>query len=299
MKYLSILLIFFTFLSCNRGKKSSSVSESRTAGKATLLVDESFSRVLDDQIEVFSHDYPDAKLTTISGNEAEILPKFVSGQERLIILSRMLKPSEEYYYRNNNIPIFTDRFAIDGIALITHKDNIDSVITAQEVFDVFKGLNTTKKLVFDNANSSTIKYFIDSTRIASLPKSGVYTLKNNSEVIRYVAEHKDYIGVVGINWLLRNKGDILTHVENVKLMAVKSLPGKKGADNYYKPTQSNLINGIYPFLRNIYMINCEGKNGLGTGFANWLSSPRGQLIVLKSGLGPHKMISRDFNIKLK
>ena len=75
--------------------------------------------------------------------------------------------------------------------------------------------------------------------------------------------------------------------------------GVKGAksEKYYKPDQNSLINGLYPFLRNIYIINCEGKNGLGTGFANWLNSPRGQLIVLKSGLGPHKMISRDFNIK--
>ncbi len=297
MRYLSLALVVFAFLSCNRGKKANSVPESRTSGKTTLLVDESFSRVLDVQVEIFSHDYPDAKVTTILGNEAEILPKFLNGEERMIILSRMLKPSEEYYYKQKKIAIFTDRFAIDGIALITHIDNVDSVITAKEVLDVFKGTNTTKKLVFDNANSSTIRYFIDSAKIARLPKSGVYTLNNNNEVIKYVAEHKDYIGVVGINWLLRNNGDILTYLEKVKIMGVKNLPGKKGADKYYKPTQNSLINGVYPFLRNIYIINCEGKNGLGTGFANWLNSPRGQLIVLKSGLGPHKMISRDFNIR--
>lgn len=289
--------MLFAFLSCNRGKKANSVPESRTSGETTILVDESFSRVLDDQIEVFSDDYPEAKVKTILGNEAEILPKFLNGEERMIILSRMLKPSEEYYYKQKQIAIFTDRFAIDGIALITHKDNADSVITAQEVFDVLKGTNNTKKLVFDNAKSSTMRYFIDSAKITSLPKSGVYTLNNNNEVIKYVAEHKDYIGVVGINWLLENNGDILTHLAQIKIMGVKGLQGKKGADNFYKPTQGNLINGIYPFLRNIYIINCEGKNGLGTGFANWLSSPRGQLIVLKSGLGPHKMISRDFNIK--
>ena len=80
-------------------------------------------------------------------------------------------------------------------------------------------------------------------------------------------------------------------------MGVKNLEGKKGGDKFYKPNQNSLINGVYPFLRNIYVINGEGTNGLGTGFATWLNSPRGQLIVLKSGLGPHKMISRDFNIK--
>ena len=292
-KSLSIVLICLVFISCNRGKKSKSISDSRTSGKTTLLVDESFSRVLDDQIEVFTDDYPDAKVTTILGNEAKILPEFLSGKKRMIILSRMLKPGEESYYKQKQIPIFTDRFAIDGIALITNSDNIDTLITAKEVFDILKGVNTTKKLVFDNANSSTVRYFMDSAKVTTLPKSGVYTLNTNQDVIKYVAEHKDYIGVVGINWLLRTEGDILADVERVKIMGVKGLKGK----NFYTPTQNSLINGVYPFLRNIYIINCEGTNGLGTGFANWLNSPRGQLIVLKSGLGPHKMISRNINIK--
>ena len=296
MKGLSIVLVFLVFISC-KGKKTNSIPESRTSGKTTLLVDESFSRVLDDQIEVFIDDYPNAKVTTVLGNEAKILPKFLNGEQRMIILSRMLKPSEERYYKQKQIPIFTDRFAIDGIALITNSENIDTLITAKEVFDVLRGVVSTKKFVFDNANSSTVRYFMDSAKVSVLPTSGVYTLNNNNDVIKYVAEHKDYIGVVGINWLLRNQGDILTYISKVKIMGVKNLEGKKGDDKFYKPNQNSLINGVYPFLRNIYVINGEGTNGLGTGFATWLNSPRGQLIVLKSGLGPHKMISRDFNIK--
>lgn len=292
-KSLSIALICLLFISCNRGEKSKSLSDSRTSGKTTLLVDESFSRVLDDQIMVFTDDYPNAKVTTIPGNEAKILPEFLNGKRRMIILSRMLKPSEERYYKQKQIPIFTDRFAIDGIALITNSENIDTLITAEEVFDILRGVNTNKKLVFDNANSSTVRYFMDSAKVKILPKSGVYTLNTNQDVIKYVSEHKDYIGVLGINWLLRNDGDILTYLSKVKIMGVKGIKGKE----FYKPSQNNLINGVYPFLRNIYLVNGEGTNGLGTGFANWLNSPRGQLIVLKSGLGPHKMISRDFNIK--
>jgi len=87
------------------------------------------------------------------------------------------------------------------------------------------------------------------------------------------------------------------YVSKVKMMGVQNLKGKPGADKYYQPIQTNLINGVYPFLRNVYIINCEAKDGLGTGFANWVMSQRGQLIVLKSGLGPHKMMPREFNLK--
>ncbi|MGF1923370.1 MAG: PstS family phosphate ABC transporter substrate-binding protein [Bacteroidia bacterium] len=287
-----ILIILVLFVSC-KGKRKDVIPESRTSGKTTLLVDESFSRLLDDQIQVFVSDYPNAQIKTILGVEGNILPQLLNGKERMVILSRMLKPSEMAYYRQKQIQVYTDRFAIDGIALITNSENNDTLVTVNQIFDVLKGLPSKRKLVFDNANSSTVRYFMDSAQVKTLPESGVYTLNTNNDVIKYIAENKNYIGVVGINWLLRNQGDILAYIPKVKIMGVK---GEKD-DKYYKPDQNSLINGTYPFLRNIYIINCEGKNGLGTGFANWLNSPRGQLIVLKSGLGPHKMISRDFNLR--
>ena len=298
MRNLSFVFICLAFVACNRGAKKNKVIETRTSGTTELLVDESFARILDDQIMVFKSDYPDATVKTVLGNENKILPDFLNGKIKMVILSRMLKPEEERYYKQKQVPIYTDRFAIDGIALITNAANIDTNITVNEIFDMMKGTSKgDRKLVFDNAYSSTVRYFTDSAKVKELPKSGVYTLKTNNDVIKYVAEHKDYIGVVGVNWLLENNADILPYLPKVKMMGVKNVEGKKGGDAFYKPTQNNLINGTYPFLRNIYIINCEGRDGLGTGFANWLSSPRGQLIVLKSGLGPHKMLSREFNIR--
>lgn len=293
---IALSVLCFLFAACNRDKKSKSLSDSRTSGTTTILVDQSFSNILDNQIMVFCDDYPDAKVNTIEGNEAKILPQFLNGEKRMIILSRMLTQNELSFYKRKQTPVYTDRFAIDGIALITNSQNTDTTITAQEVFDTMRGKGK-RKLVFDNASSSTVRYFMDSAKVNTLPSSGVYTLNSNPDVIKYVAEHPEYIGVLGIHWLNPNKTDNVSYLSKVKVMSVKNLPGKKGGDKYYKPDQNSLINGIYPFLRNVYLINAEGTNGLGTGFANWLNSPRGQLIVLKSGLGPHKMISREFNIR--
>lgn len=298
MKNLSLAFIFLVFVACNSGNKKNTVAETRTSGTTELLVDETFSRILDDQIKVFKSDYPNATVKAVLGNENEILPDFLNGKVKMIVMSRMLNPEEEKYYKQRQVPIFTDRFAIDAIALITNVSNIDTTITTTEVFDIMKGISkNNKKLVFDNASSSTIRYFIDSAKVKTLPKTGVYTLKSSNDVINYIATKKDYIGVVGLNWLLETNKSVSPYLNKIKIMGVKNIAGKKGSAAYYQPTQRNLINGLYPFLRNVYIINCEGRDGLGTGFANWLSSPRGQLIVLKSGLGPHKMISRDFNIK--
>lgn len=299
MKYLSFILLITVFVSCKqKPKPADTVQETRTSGTVSIMVDESFSSVLADQIEVFKTDYPDTKFTLIEGNEQKILPTFLNDSVRVIITSRMLTAEEDKVYRNRSIVPKTSRFAIDGIALIANKDNLDSNITVNEVVDILKGTSTSgKQLVFDNAYSSTLRYFKDLAGIQTLPEKGIYTLQTNNDVIKYIAENKGMIGVVGVNWLIDNNKDMSRYLDQVKMMGVKNLKGKKGDDQYYKPIQANLISGIYPFLRNIYIINAEGRDGLGAGFATWLVSPRGQLIVLKSGLGPHKLSSRDFNFK--
>jgi len=274
------------------------IEETRTTGEAKILVDETLSNIVDGQIEVFNADYPNAKIDLIKGQEQRILPTFLNDSVRVIIMSRVLTPKEEQFYIKREIPIYTQRFAIDGIALIANSSNPDSTITVDEIVSILKGnYNGTKKLVFDSPYSSTMKYFKDLAKINSLPSKGVYTLESNNDVIKHVAENSEYIGIIGLNWYLQSSATTASYMPKIKLMGVKNVKGGKGDDAYYKPTQKNLISGIYPFLRNVYIINCEGKDGLGTGFANWLASPRGQLIVLKSGLGPHKLISRDFNLK--
>ncbi|HEX8607828.1 MAG TPA: substrate-binding domain-containing protein [Pedobacter sp.] len=301
MKHWKLILALLVLASCKNPEKKSVATasiERRTSGEVQIYVDESFSSIIADQIAVFKSDYKNATFKVTSGEEARIIPAFVNDSIRLVVLSRMLTHKEDTAFRRRGIAPKTSRFAIDGIALITSRENVDSNITVAEVVDILKGKSTGgKALVFDNPGSSTLRYFMTLANITELPANGVYTLKDNNDVIKYVVDHKNYIGVVGVNWLLANNAGMNGYIEKVKMLGVKNVKGKPGADDFYKPIQTNLIKGIYPFLRNVYIINCEAKDGLGTGFANWVMSQRGQLIVLKSGLGPHKMMPREFNLK--
>jgi phosphate transport system substrate-binding protein len=292
----AVLAISLFNLACRSKTKNNTPAETRTSGQTTILVDETLDSFLKSHIAVFKSDYPDAEIKTIEGFEHEIMPKFASGEVKMLISTRLPKPNEERYYRKRKSPIDVDRIAIDGLAIINSVNSTDSTVTADDLFDVMKGKQKgNKKIVFDNAFSSTIRYFIDSAGIKKLPETGVYTLKTTDDVIKFVAQNKDYFGVIGLNWLLEKKQAQSQEIASIKLVAVKNSKGKKGSDSYYQPSQQNLISGKYPFLRNIYVINAEGTNGLGTGFANWLTSPRAQLLILKSGLGPHEIHEREFN----
>ena len=296
MKNILYLFIVLGLLSCKRKDKPAEVKETRTSGTLRILVDESISPIVKEQINIFNLDYPDAKFELTVKPEEKIIPAFLNDSVRVIVMPRLLTKAEEKYYTQRGIRINSTRFAVDGIALITNKDNIDSTITVKEVVDILQGKGSGKKLVFDNAYSSTFQYLKQLANISQFPAQGVYSKSSSADVIKLIAEDKTFIGILGVDWVSDKNTQLAEYLSKVKMLGVKNLKGKPGDDKFYQPTQDNLINGVYPFLRNVNIIDCEGRDGLGTGFATWLRSQRGQLIVLKSGLGPHKLMPRQINL---
>lgn len=297
--HLIALLSTVFMLSCNSDKSANKSSvETTLSGSAEIVVDESFRPIVEDQLYVFNSTYLQANIKLIFKPEVELLNLFLSDSIRIGIMSRKLTDHESKFYLSKNIKIVENRFAIDGIAIITNNSNPDSTITVQEIINSLRSKSSKiKTLVFDNPNSSTVRYFKDLAKVTSLPTVGVYGLKSNPEVIKYISEHPGAIGVVGINWIQEPSQELEALIPNIRVIGVKNLPGKPGSDGFYKPTQSNLALGLYPFTRELYIINCQGRSGLGTGFASFLAGDRGQRIVLKSGLLPDSLPSREVIIR--
>ncbi|MCZ4224251.1 PstS family phosphate ABC transporter substrate-binding protein [Pedobacter rhodius] len=299
MRNILLLFIVLSLFSCKRKEKSGGIEETRTSGTLKMLVDESVGPIVQQEIDIFKLDYPQATFLTTFKPELKLLPAFLNDTARVIVLPRMLTKAEEKFYNQRSIKINTSRFAVDGLALITNKGNIDSTINVKDVVDILQGKGSGKQLVFDNAYSSTFQYFKQLAKLSQFPSKDVYSKNSSNEVIKLIAEDKKFIGILGVNWLSDRNPEWLKYQDKVKILGVKNYKGEPGADKYYQPTQINLINGDYPFLRNINIIDCEGRDGLGTGFAVWLRSQRGQLIVLKSALAPHKLMPRELNITKK
>lgn len=291
-----LLLLVLLFSSC--GSKPETVEQTFTSGSISILVDESFAPIVEEEVYVFENTYTKARVNAIYKPETEVLNLFLSDSSRIAILSRMLKPEEARFYENKKIKIRVNRFAIGAIALITHHASADSTVNVEEILDVLRGSpGNIKSLVFDNANSSTVRYLKELAGVKELPSSGVYALKTNPEVIRYVHDHPGAIGVVGVNWLKHQAPELNSLIKNLEVMAVKNTPGKPGSDAFYKPTQSNIALGVYPLIRDLYIINCRGGSDLGSGFASFLAGDIGQRIVLKSGLVPDSIPPREIIIR--
>lgn len=293
-----ILLFYFCgsvlLISC---QSKPSEKQSYTSGKEQILVDESFAPIIEDQAFLFESTYPNAKLELVMKSENELLNLFLSDSIQVAILTRQLKDNERKHFESKNIKVRLNRFAIDGIALITHNSSKYVNVDVSDIIKILKGEpSVLQSLVFDNANSSTVRYFKELAVIDQLPSTGIYALKSNADVIKYVNDNPGSIGVVGVNWMVQPPIELETIVADLKILGVKNIAGRPGSDAYYKPNQNDIALEKYPLTRSLYVINCEGGAGLGTGFASFITGDRGQRIVLKSGLLPDSIPSREINI---
>lgn len=291
----SIYLIGVALLVTTCTRAPSKESETVVTGKTTMLVDDTFEPIIEDQLAVFESSYKHAEITLISAPENRVFHLLLSDSAKVAIVTRELTEDENSFFEAKNIIPKTRKFATDGIALITHNSNPDSVISVEEIIQILRGVHReSKALVFDNPNSSTVRYLKELADIDSLPSHGVYALTSNSAVIEYVYNHPNAIGVIGVNWLAQPSKELAPLVQQLVALKVKV----NDDDNLaYKPTQSNLALGLYPLARDLYLINCQGTYGLGLGFSAFLAGERGQRLILKSGLLPDSIPSRELIIR--
>jgi phosphate transport system substrate-binding protein len=297
MKNLGLIFYLFSLIALISCQSQISDKQTYTSGYEQILVDESFGPIIEDQEYLFENTYPNAKLDLVMKSENELLNLFLTDSIQVAIMARLLTDRERKYFEDRKIKVRINRFAIDGIALITHHSSTIENVDVAEINKLLRSENSSiKSLVFDNANSSTVRYFKELASIDSLPSNGIYALNTNTDVIKYVNDNPGSIGVIGVNWMVQPSVELESIVKNLKILGVKNIAGKDGSDAYYKPNQNDIAIGMYPLTRSLYVINCEGGAGLGTGFASFIAGERGQRIVLKSGLLPDSIPSREINI---
>jgi len=291
-KVFSLVFILFgfvlVFISCQQNIKKERADQGIISGSTTILADESLFPIVDDEYQVFANNYRTAKIDILYKPQQELLALFLKDSIDVAIMSRPLTKQEAKQYEKRQIIIRTTKFAIDGIALITGKENQDSVISIEDLKKSLRGeLNQDINFVFDNPKSSTVEYLMALSGVKKF-SSNIYALNTNKDVITYISKHPKAIGIVSVAWMKRPTPDISEKVAEIKLMGISEKGG-----TYQKPSQSNLKMGYYPLIRDLYLINCQGRAGLGTGFAAFLAGELGQRIILKSGLAPDSLPSRQ------
>ena len=294
---------------CNR-KPKDGLTDTYTSGVIAIAADESFQPIVQEEIDVFEGVYPLAGIVPRYTTEVEAINLLLKDSVRLAIATRTLTEEEMNSFHSRKFYPREIKLATDGLALIVNRQNPDSLISVRDIRRILTGEVKSWKevypgsslkdirVVFDNRNSSTVRFATDSI-CGGKPFSTteVKALRTNQQVIDYVAQTPDAIGVIGVNWL-GNRSDTtnLSFRNEIRVMAV-SAEDVATPENSYKPYQAYLYYGDYPSARPIYVLLNDPRNALPWGFASFLTSDRGQRIILKSGLVPATQPVRVVDVK--
>lgn len=293
-KIFSVVMLSFLLISVVACKDADENKETVLTGEAIVAVDESVLPVLQDQVEIFEDAYK-AKIQLQPNSENEVINALLKDSVQIAILARELSDKELLSFKNRNITPKVTKFATDAITLITNKSDTDTIIALSDVVGFLKGekVSNIQGIVFDNLNSSGARQLLELANVDKETPQNVYSFKTNDEVVKYVAENKGMIGVIGINWVMQPSSAMQEHIAQIQILAVKGLK----ADKYISPTQNNLAEGTYPLARDLFIINSQGRAGLGMGFASFIAGERGQRIILKAGLLPTRMPGRNLILR--
>lgn len=294
-KIAGLVVFVFLFAMCNQKSKNEADKETILKGSIDITVDETIKPIVDDQVAVFEGTYYDAKINVKAKSEAELVNDLLNQKTKVAVMARDLTKDEIAKFEKNKINPRVTSFAIDAIAFISSKSNNDTLIALKTVIDFMQGKSDPriKGLVFDNPNSSTVRYMKELAKVKDVPAKGVFSFKTNDEVIKFVSENDGMIGVVGVNWLSQPSPNMIDVIKKINVLSVKGL----NDNQYYSPTQNDLAEVKYPLARDLFIVNCQGYSGLGMGFASFIAGDIGQRIVLKSGLLPVRTPGRKLKIR--
>jgi len=290
-RLISAVCIVLLFNSCNSASnEETGNAESLRKGTIHISADESFKPVIDSQVQVFESSYPEAKIIVHYKPEADCLKDFAVDSIRMVIATRGFSENEKAFI-SDSMGVNPSKLVIayDAIAVIVNPKSADTLFTMAEIKDLLQGKSAKKLLpVFDGVNAtSTVRFVIDSVLKGQSLGANVTAAKSSVEVIDYVSKTLNAVGFIGVSWV-GNKEDTtqLSYLEKVKVAQIES---NKEEGVYVSPAQYNIYYRRYPMVRDLVYVLKESMNGVGHGFAYFLSGQRGQLIFKRSYLTPAQM----------
>lgn len=308
-KFRILLVLFVIALVSCQTKSNDKFTDTYSSGVIPMAVDVSFQPIIKEEIDVFEALFPNADIVPTYTDEVSAIDLLMKDSVRLVVATRPLSDNEMNYLKSKKFSPRTYKLAIDGIALIVNKQNPDTLISVVDLRRILTGkvknwneIYPNSKLgkfrvVFDNPNSSTVRYAIDSICIGEPISKDLNAQQTNEEVINYVSKTPNAIGVVGVNWLNNAKDTTnLSFNNTVRVMSVSSQE-KADSENSYKPFQAYLFYENYPLSRSIYVLLNDPRGSLPSSITNFMTSDRGQRIILKAGLVPATQPIRIVNIK--
>lgn len=289
--HITIFLLALLTACGGNDKKLPVSDDTLSSGTIHISVDESFKPIIDSQIQVFMATYPKANIIAHYKPEAECIKDLLVDSIRMVIVTRGLREGEVNFFRDTlGFAPKYGKIASDAIAVLVNNKAKDSLFSVADIRGLLNGTSGYKyQMVMDgNKATSTVQYMLDSVLRGQPMVAEVQGAKSSEGVIDYVSKNPGAIGFVGVSWIGNPEDSTqLSFLTKVRIAGIQC----RGCvpEAYVRPYQANIVLKRYPLVRGLYYIVKENYAGLGSGFSNFLSGEKGQLIFKRAYLAPARM----------
>jgi len=296
-------------LGCNTKNTGDKYTDTPTTGKVAIAVDETFQPIIEAELPVFHAVYKYATIQPRYLPEVDVINLLLHDSVRLAIVSRPLTTKEINYFHSKKFFPKEVPVAIDGIAVLVNPANPDTLFSISQLRKIMLGeitdwkqINPESKagkikVVFDNPNSSTVRFIVDSITKSGKLSNQLSAMLYALDVVDFISKNPNAIGVIGVSWISDSRDPrSLSFLNKIKVAAISS-SDTATPENSYQPFQAYKATGKLPLTRSIHMILSEPRSGPGTGFTSFVASDKGQRIILKTGILPYTQTVRIVNVK--
>lgn len=283
--------------------------EGAIRGRATIVADEALREMVENQLKSFQAMYKgtDIQVMYLPG-ESAVETLLNADSIFLGVLARQLSEEEVRFLKGKSRTARMLAQATEGVAVVVHRSNPDSLFTEKELTQMLNGEITNWKqlnpanplgevtLVIDKARGGVSQYLRDSVMRGNAVRGRVFSVDSTAGVLEYVARTPGALGIISLTPISDlDDPEVKKIRRTVRIAALEKRADASGcvaAGDFFQPYQSYLATGCYPWRRNIFTVLTETQFGLATGFVSYIDSDQGQRIIHKSGLVPAHTIPR-------
>jgi phosphate transport system substrate-binding protein len=297
--WIYILPLFFC-VACGSDQENANEISRYNKGTIHISCDETFRRVIDEEVKIYEADYADTKIIVHYKPEAECLRDLMVDSIKMVITTRGFTDTEKRLIIDSlkTVPEMAV-VARDLIAVVVNKAAEDSMFSMQDIHDIVAGTSKKNLIpVFDGTHAtSTVRFMLDSVLHGADLTSKAAAASSSQGVLDYILKDPHAVGFVGYGWI-GNSDDSSQQSYREKLR-IAWVEAKDSADTYVKPSQFLIYSNTYPMIRDLVYVLKERHDGLAHAFARFLESNRGQLVFRRSYIMPVMKPNylRDLKIK--
>ncbi len=263
-------------------------SNSLTTGATKLIIENSDSVAIEQQLFLFMADYPKSNFITHYMPQEKAVAAFLADSARVLICDRDLLESEKAVFKSRNIRVKSHLIAAKTLGLIYNNSLDMSAIDEDKLVEIMEGRHPVfKQVAVADANGGVSKYLR-----TKYPKAQLKQALNEEDLLSKVAGNSQVLGVLPIDYMIDPTTDRKSNLQKVKVLAIRNAKNGK----IYSAAPANAAGFRYPLVQEVYLHNADGGRGLGEGLANFVLGDRGQLVFKKLGWFAVRMQPRDIEL---